>query len=92
MFEPFHELYPQQCALFFLQPVFVTLRSDGGKWTYDMAELVAALDGAVALVLVREVVLRRRGGEALHLCPRRGVQRGTGRRGRPENGDHTQEE
>ena len=26
IFEPFHELYPSQCKLFYLQPVYVTLR------------------------------------------------------------------
>jgi aspartate/methionine/tyrosine aminotransferase len=35
IFEPFHELYPSQCHIFYLQPVFVTLRyhnynGDGG--------------------------------------------------------------
>eukprot|EP00536_Pseudo-nitzschia_multiseries_P017630 jgi/Psemu1/321216/estExt_fgenesh1_pm.C_16910001 len=31
VFEPFHELYPSQCRLFYLEPVYVTLRpsSDG---------------------------------------------------------------
>eukprot|EP01082_Thalassiosira_pseudonana_P013549 g12432.t1 g12432 contig6:1914548-1916064(+) len=53
IFEPFHELYPSQCGIFYLDPVFVTLRpsDDGSTWSYDEAELKDALKGATALIL-----------------------------------------
>ena len=63
VFEPFHELYPSQCKLFYLEPVYVTLRSasstngenDGketiSNWTYDEEELEEALSDAKILVL-----------------------------------------
>eukprot|EP00532_Pseudo-nitzschia_australis_P006797 CAMPEP_0168174460 /NCGR_PEP_ID=MMETSP0139_2-20121125/6513_1 /TAXON_ID=44445 /ORGANISM="Pseudo-nitzschia australis, Strain 10249 10 AB" /LENGTH=481 /DNA_ID=CAMNT_0008092607 /DNA_START=67 /DNA_END=1512 /DNA_ORIENTATION=+ len=64
IFEPFHELYPSQCQLFYLDPVYVTLRpsmeTDNKKntndnhntnWTYDQQELEQAMDGARILVL-----------------------------------------
>jgi aspartate/methionine/tyrosine aminotransferase len=31
IFEPFHELYPSQCHIFYLEPVFVTLRRGGRR-------------------------------------------------------------
>jgi N-succinyldiaminopimelate aminotransferase len=31
IFEPFHELYPSQCHIFYLEPVFVTLRRGRGS-------------------------------------------------------------
>jgi len=58
IFEPFHELYPSQCKLFYLEPVYVTLRplanenKNGDKnWTYDEEELEQALSDAKILVL-----------------------------------------
>lgn len=63
VFEPFHELYPSQCKLFYLEPVYVTLRpssSTNGEtddketinnWTYDEKELEEALSDAKILVL-----------------------------------------
>jgi len=57
IFEPFHELYPSQCKLFYLQPEYVTLRpsetSDNSdvNWTYDKEELEQAMSGAKMLVL-----------------------------------------
>lgn len=53
IFEPFHELYPSQCGIFYLDPVFVTLRpsDNGSTWSYDEAELKDALKGATALIL-----------------------------------------
>jgi len=61
IFEPFHELYPSQCKLFYLEPVFVTLRPSKGEnngggethttWTYDEEELERALSDAKILVL-----------------------------------------
>ncbi|MGK3735026.1 MAG: aspartate/methionine/tyrosine aminotransferase [Bacillariaceae sp.] len=66
-FEPFHELYPSQCKLFYLKPVYVTLRpsmnnSDNDNdndndnhsntiWTYDENELEEALSDAKILIL-----------------------------------------
>ena len=48
IFEPFHELYPSQCKLFYLEPVYVTLRPStdqetSNNWTYDEEELEKAL-------------------------------------------------
>lgn len=59
IFEPFHELYPSQCKLFYLEPVYVTLRpsasrnenNDDDNWTYDEGELEQALSDANILVL-----------------------------------------
>jgi len=54
IFEPFHELYPSQCHLFYLKPVFVTLRpttTDKKRWTFDRNELEEALRGARILIL-----------------------------------------
>eukprot|EP00592_Proboscia_alata_P007356 CAMPEP_0194355608 /NCGR_PEP_ID=MMETSP0174-20130528/3494_1 /TAXON_ID=216777 /ORGANISM="Proboscia alata, Strain PI-D3" /LENGTH=455 /DNA_ID=CAMNT_0039124947 /DNA_START=175 /DNA_END=1542 /DNA_ORIENTATION=+ len=59
IFEPFHELYPSQCQLFYLEPVYVTLRPEpnenadeiGTNWTYDQKELEEALSNAKILVL-----------------------------------------
>ncbi|VEU42286.1 unnamed protein product [Pseudo-nitzschia multistriata] len=59
IFEPFHELYPSQCKLFYLEPVYVTLRpspaAGGGPepttWTYDPGELEDAVRDATILVL-----------------------------------------
>jgi len=54
IFEPFHELYPSQCKLFYLEPAYVTLRpsgQDNNNWTYDKEELENALNGAKMLVL-----------------------------------------
>jgi aspartate/methionine/tyrosine aminotransferase len=51
--EPFHELYPSQCKIFYLEPVFVTLREDenGTCWKYDPQELEKAMQGARILIL-----------------------------------------
>lgn len=53
IFEPFHELYPSQCGIFYLEPVFVTLCPcfENGTWEYDEEELKKAIIGAKALVL-----------------------------------------
>jgi aminotransferase len=53
IFEPFHELYPSQCGIFYLDPVFVTLKPcyEEGTWNYDEDELNDAVVGAKALVL-----------------------------------------
>ena len=63
IFEPFHELYPAQCKLFYLEPVYVTLRptttttttTNGNNtnynWTYDEQELENAMRDAKILVL-----------------------------------------
>ena len=43
-FEPCHELYPSQLALFGMRPLAVTLTAGGrGGWTFETAELEAAL-------------------------------------------------
>ena len=53
IFEPFHELYPSQCGIFYLEPTFVTLRPcyEKSTWNYDEVELTDAIVGAKALVL-----------------------------------------
>jgi aspartate/methionine/tyrosine aminotransferase len=45
IFEPFHELYPSQCNIFYLDPVYVTLHAsdDNGEWNYDYEELKTAI-------------------------------------------------
>ena len=50
--EPFHELYPAQCQIFYLEPLYVTLRAmDGKSWAYDKQELEEALSQAKILML-----------------------------------------
>mmetsp|Transcript_34264 Transcript_34264/g.41968 ORF Transcript_34264/g.41968 Transcript_34264/m.41968 type:complete len:428 (-) Transcript_34264:122-1405(-) len=56
--EPFHELYPSQCQIFYLEPEYVTLRrrtdDDGGGtegWDLDWDEFERAMDGARAVIL-----------------------------------------
>jgi aspartate/methionine/tyrosine aminotransferase len=53
IFEPFHELYPSQCHLFYLEPTFVTLRPAPEKktWVFDPEELETAIQDARILVL-----------------------------------------
>ena len=53
IFEPYHELYPSQTKIFYMEPEYVTLREDpkAGTWTFDVDELAAALDGAKVLLL-----------------------------------------
>lgn len=58
IFEPFHELYPSQCQLFYLEPVYVTLRpsetidsQSPPIWNYDPNELEDAMKDARILVL-----------------------------------------
>jgi len=49
--EPFHESYPNQCGLFHLEPIYVTLALKGGEWTLDWDELEEAMRVARAIVL-----------------------------------------
>jgi aspartate/methionine/tyrosine aminotransferase len=52
IFQPFHELYPSQCKIFYLDPIFVTLREqDGNCWKYNERELEEAIEGARILIL-----------------------------------------
>lgn len=51
IFEPFHELYPNQCKIFHLEPVYVTLKEIGGDWKYNSDQLRQALSGAKILLL-----------------------------------------
>ena len=52
IFEPFHELYPSQCNIFYLDPLFVTLkRDDKGIWKYNKEELETAISQAKILML-----------------------------------------
>jgi aminotransferase len=49
--EPFHELYPSQCNIFYLEPEYVTLRMVGNQWELDFDELENALRGSKILML-----------------------------------------
>lgn len=52
--EPFHELYPSQCKIFYLEPIFVTLRQEEGDcccWKYNRQELADAMQNARILIL-----------------------------------------
>ena len=53
IFEPFHEVYPNQCSLFYLEPTFVTLRpsSQTQEWGFDKQELKEAMKDAKMLLL-----------------------------------------
>ena len=56
IFEPFHELYPSQCEIFFCEPEYVTLTAsveDGTSWEYDLDELKGAIahDKTKALIM-----------------------------------------
>ena len=54
IFEPYHELYPSQCNIFYCEPTFVTLRAseDGSTWNYDYEELKAAISHTKTKALV----------------------------------------
>jgi aspartate/methionine/tyrosine aminotransferase len=49
--EPFHELYPSQCNIFYLEPLYVSLRVTGDQWIYDATKLEEALKQAKILML-----------------------------------------
>ena len=53
-FEPYHELYPSQCAIFYLEPTFVTLHAsvDDGTWDYDYNELKDAISDSKTKALI----------------------------------------
>ena len=54
VFQPFHEMYPAQSAIFGLEPRYLTLREDAGSgvWQMDREELKAAAGpGARAIIL-----------------------------------------
>lgn len=51
IFEPFHEIYPNQCELFYLVPSYVTLKDIDGVWTYDAEKLRKAISEARILVI-----------------------------------------
>ncbi len=53
IFEPFHELYSSQCEIFYLNPVYVTLKpnKETNEWDYDADELKDAIKGAKAIIL-----------------------------------------
>lgn len=61
-FEPFHELYPSQCKLFYLEPTYVTLtqtkqtsnvEGEGAEsdWTFDWEQLENAIKESTAFIL-----------------------------------------
>lgn len=49
--EPFHELYPNQCKIFFLEPFFISMKASKGEWILDTNELEEALRDAKMLLL-----------------------------------------
>jgi aminotransferase len=54
IFEPFHELYPSQCNIFYLDPVYVTLHAsiDEGVWNYNYDELKAAISDSKTKAMI----------------------------------------
>lgn len=54
IFEPFHELYPSQCNIFYLDPVYITLHAsvDEGVWNYNYDELKAAITDSKTKALI----------------------------------------
>ena len=50
IFQPFHELYPSQCNIFYLEPTYVSLKASGGQWEFDPTELENALKEAKILM------------------------------------------
>jgi aspartate/methionine/tyrosine aminotransferase len=48
--EPFHELYPSQCEIFHLEPIYVSLRVSDDQWVLDTTELEDALKEAKILM------------------------------------------
>eukprot|EP00980_Cylindrotheca_fusiformis_P003289 scaffold743_cov117-Cylindrotheca_fusiformis.AAC.8 len=48
--EPFHELYANQCTIFYLEPIFVSLKVSNEQWVLDMTELEDALKEARILM------------------------------------------
>jgi aminotransferase len=53
VFEPFHELYSSQIEIFYLDPVYVTLKpnKEGNGWGYNKDELKDAIKGSKAIIL-----------------------------------------
>jgi len=55
--EPFHELYPSQCNIFYLDPIYTTLKmssnieGNNDEWSIDWKEMEEGMKEAVALVL-----------------------------------------
>ena len=49
--EPFHELYPSQCKIFYLEPLFVNLTETDCGWELDMEKLECALMESKILLL-----------------------------------------
>jgi aspartate/methionine/tyrosine aminotransferase len=73
--EPFHELYPSQCKIFYLEPVFVTLtETEDYGWKLDMKELDEALKESKILLLnsphnpTGKVFTRSELETIVHLC------------------------
>lgn len=54
IFEPFHELYPSQCGIFYLDPIYVTLRAsvEDEVWNYDYEELKDAISNSETKALI----------------------------------------
>jgi aminotransferase len=48
--EPFHELYPSQCEIFHLEPIYVSLKVSDDQWVLDTTELEDALKEAKILM------------------------------------------
>jgi len=54
IFEPFHEIYPSQCGIFYLDPLYVTMHAsvDEGSWSYDYGELKDAIVNSKTKALI----------------------------------------
>lgn len=48
--EPFHELYPSQCKIFYLEPIYVSLQVSEDQWVLNTTELEDALREAKILM------------------------------------------
>ena len=53
IFQPFHEMYPNQANIFGLKPIYVTLREnlEAMQWDLDREELARAAPNARAIIL-----------------------------------------
>jgi aspartate/methionine/tyrosine aminotransferase len=54
VFQPFHEMYPAQAAIFGLRPQYATLREDParGTWDLDRDELEKTVDGTTRVLIL----------------------------------------
>lgn len=72
--EPFHELYPSQCQIFYLEPTYIALKVSEDQWYLDFDELEEKLRDAKILMLnsphnpTGKVYTREELGKIVELC------------------------